>query len=209
MNVLIADDHPIVRSGLKQILGAEPDLTIVGEAQNGDETLELARKLAWDVLVLDYSMPGWNGLDLIRELRREFPARPILVLSMMPEEVHAAQVYKAGGNGFVKKEAACDELALAIRKVAKGGRYVSSSFAERLAEGLSNSHADTPLHETLTDREYRVMWLLATGKAIKEIASTMKISPSTVSTYRARVMRKLMVHDNAGLVRYAISHQLA
>ena len=201
MRIMIADDHPVVRSGLKQILGAEPDMDVVGEARDGDETLELARKLDWDVLVLDYSMPGWNGPDLIRELKREFPDRPVLVLSMMPEEVHAAQVYKAGSAGFVKKEAACDELTVAIRKVAKGGRYVSPSFAERLAAGLSAGNSEKPLHEALTDREYRVMWLLATGRHIKEIAREMDLSPRTVGTYRTRVLKKLQLSDNASLVR--------
>jgi len=196
MNILIADDHPIVRSGLRQILGAADDMTIVGEAENGAQTLELAKKVDWDVLVLDYSMPDRNGIDLLKELKRSYPERPVLVLSMMPEEIHAVQVYRAGGAGFVKKDAATDELTIAIRKVNKGHKYVSPSFAER------------PLHETLTDREYRVMWLLASGKPIKEIARELDVSPSTISTYRMRILRKMNLSDNAALVRYAIRHQL-
>jgi two-component system, NarL family, invasion response regulator UvrY len=208
MKILIADDHPIVRSGLRQILGAEDDMTIVGEAENGAQTLELARKVDWDVLVLDYSMPDRNGLDLIKEIKRQYPERPVLVLSMMPEEVHAAQVYKAGGSGFVKKDSATEELTIALRKVTKGRKYVSPTFAERLASGLTSGNAERPLHETLTDREYRVMWLLASGKQIKEIARELYLSPSTVSTYRTRILKKMMLSDNAALVRYAINHQL-
>ena len=207
MNIIIADDHPVVRSGLKQILGAEPDMQVVGEAENGSETLELAGKLDWDIVVLDYSMPDRNGLDLIREIKRQHPERPVLVLSMMPEEVYAAQVYKAGGAGFVKKESASEELTTAIRKAVKGGKYVSPTFAEKLASGLA-SNTERPLHETLTDREYRVMWLLASGRQIKEIARELFLSPSTVSTYRTRILKKMRLRDNAALVRYAVEHQL-
>jgi DNA-binding NarL/FixJ family response regulator len=208
MKILIADDHPIVRSGFKQILAAEDDMSVVGEAENGAQILDLVRKVEWDVLVLDYSLPDRNGLDLIREIKHQYPDRPVLVLSMMPEEVHAAQVYKAGGAGFVKKEAATEELTIAIRKVAKGHKYVSPTFAERLASDLSSGNAERPLHETLTDREYRVMWLIASGKQIKEIARELFLSPSTVSTYRTRILKKMTLSDNAALVRYAINHQL-
>lgn len=208
MKVLIADDHPVVRSGLRQILGAEVDMSVVGEAENGMQTMDLVRKLDWDVLVLDYSMPDRNGLDLIKDIKQHYPDRPVLVLSMMPEEVHAAQVYKAGGAGFVKKDTAADELTVAIRKVTSGRKYVSPTFAERLASGLTNNNSERPLHESLTDREYRVMWLLASGKKIKEIARELHLSPSTVSTYRTRILRKLTLADNAALIRYAISHQL-
>ncbi len=208
MKILIADDHPVVRSGLKQILGSAEDMTVVGEAENGAQTLDLARKLDWDVLVLDYSLPDRNGIDLIKELKSRYPERPVLVLSMMPEEVHAAQVYKAGGSGFVKKDAATEELTVAIRKVHKGHKYVSPTFAERLASDLTSGNAERPLHEALTDREYRVMWLLASGKQIKEIARELYVSPSTISTYRTRILRKMMLSDNAALVRYAINHQL-
>lgn len=207
MKILIADDHPVVRHGLKQLLASEQDMVVVGEAVNGLDALELVGKLEWDVAVLDYSMPGRSGLDLIKEIKRRHPDRPVLVLSMLPEEVHAAQVYKAGGAGYIKKESACEELTAAIRKVVKGGKYVSPTFAERLASGLA-SNTDKPLHESLTDREYRVMWLIASGKPINEIATEMFLSPSTISTYRARILKKLILTDNAALVRYAIEHQL-
>lgn len=207
MKVLIADDHPVVRHGLKQILSADPDVAVVGEAKNGNEALELARKLDWDVAILDYSMPGRSGLELLSEIKREFPRRPVLVLSMHPEELHARRVLKAGGAGYMNKESAGEELAAAIRKVVGGGRYVSASLAEKLAVELTPD-AQKPAHEALSDREYRVMWLLASGKPINRIAKEMFLSPSTISTYRIRILRKLGVPTNAELVQYAVKHQL-
>jgi DNA-binding NarL/FixJ family response regulator len=207
MRILIADDHPIVRTGLKQILAAERDMMVVGEARNGQEALELGRTLEWDIAVLDYSMPGRCGVDLVKEIKRHHPNRPILVLSMFPEELHATQVFRAGGSGYMNKETAGEELTNAIRKVAKGGRYVSPSLAEKLAGELSPGSEKEP-HELLSDREYRVMWLLASGKSISKIAREMILSPSTISTYRTRIMRKLGLANNAQLVHYAIKRQL-
>jgi DNA-binding NarL/FixJ family response regulator len=207
MKVLIADDHPVVRHGLKQILATDSDMTVVGEAKNGNEAMDLARKLEWDVAVLDYSMPGRSGLELLSEIKREFPQRPVLVLSMHPEELHARRVLKAGGAGYMNKESAGEELAAAIRKVVTGGRYVSAALAERLAVELT-PEAQKPPHETLSDREYRVMWMLASGKPINRIAKEMFLSPSTVSTYRVRILRKLGLSSNAELVQYAVKHQL-
>jgi two-component system, NarL family, invasion response regulator UvrY len=207
MKVLIADDHPVVRHGLKQILATDSDMMVVGEAKNGNEAMDLARRLEWDVAVLDYSMPGRSGLELLAEIKREFPQRPVLVLSMHPEELHARRVLKAGGAGYMNKESAGEELAAAIRKVMNGGRYVSAALAERLAVELA-PEAQKPPHETLSDREYRVMWLLASGKPINRIAKEMFLSPSTVSTYRVRILRKLGLTSNAELVQYAVKHQL-
>ena len=207
MRILIADDHAVVRRGLKEILASEHDMEVVGEAKNGDEALELVRKLDWDVAVLDFSMPGRSGVELIKEIKRRHPDRPVLVLSMLPEEAHAAQVFKAGGSGYINKESAGEELTAAIRKVANGGKYVSANFAEKLATDLAPD-AEKPLHESLSDREYRVMWLLASGKQINQIAGEMFLSPSTISTYRARILKKLKLSDNAGLVRYAVKQQL-
>ena len=174
MRILIADDHPIVRHGLKQMLASDPAATVVGEATNGDEALELARKLEWDMAIFDFSMPGRSGLDLL---------------------------------GDITKESAPQELTTAVRKVANGGKYVSASLAEILASECS-SDPQKALHEKLSDREYRVMWLLATGKQISEIAKEMGLSPSTVSTYRTRILRKLGLTSNAALVHYAVRHQL-
>ena len=207
MRVLIADDHPVVRHGLKQILASESNLSVVGEAKNGNEALEMARQLDWDVAVVDYSMPGMSGLELLKQFKREHPNRPVLILSMYPEEVHATRVLKAGAAGYLNKASACEELAHAIRKIAGGGKYISPSLAEKMVFELGPD-ARKPLHEELSDREYRVMWLLASGKQVKQIAKEMFLSASTISTYRSRIFRKLQLTSNAGLVRYAIKHQL-
>ena len=207
MKVLIADDHAVVRRGLKQILSEERDVTVVGEAKNGHEALEMSRRLEWDVAVVDYAMPGRSGVELLKEIKRHHPKRPVLVLSMYPEEWHAVQVLRAGGAGYLSKETATEELMTAIRKVAKGGRYVSAGLAEKLASGLAPDRARAP-HETLSDREYRVLWLLASGKPISQIAQEMFLSPSTISTYRTRILRKLGLTSNAALVHYAVRHQL-
>lgn len=207
MKVLIADDHPIVRQGLKQILAADPELAVVGEATNGDDALRLARSLAWDVAIFDFSMPGRSGLELIADVKRAYPQRPVLILSMHSEQLHAARVLKAGAAGYISKESAPQELTQAVRKVARGGTYVSQALAEILAGELTRKSARPP-HERLSDREYRVMWFLASGKQTGEIAAAMLLRPSTVSTYRTRILRKLGLRNNAELVQYAIRNQL-
>ncbi len=207
VRILIADDHPVVRRGLRDIVASERDMTVVGEAKTGDEALEMAAKLDWDVAVLDYSMPGCNGADLVREVKRHHPERPVLVLSILPEDVHAGQVFKAGGAGYINKASATEDLTGAIRKVVGGGRYVSSAFAEKLATELVDGGEKQP-HDLLSDREYRVMWLIASGKQINVIAEEMSLSASTISTYRARVLRKLGLSTNAALVRYAVRYRL-
>ena len=207
MRILIADDHPVVRAGLKEILAAEHDMEVAGEATDGDALLALAIRCEWDVAIVDYSMPGCSGTELVKALRQRYPDRPVLVLSMLPEDVHAGQVFKAGGAGYINKESATEELTGALRKVVGGGKYVSAAFAEKLASGLATGR-DTPAHDMLSDREYRVMWLLASGKHINEIAEEIFLSPSTISTYRARILKKLGLANNAELVRYAVSHRL-
>ena len=207
MKILIADDHPIVRHGVKQVLADDPGLQVVGEAKDGDEALRLARELAWDVAILDFSMPGRSGFDLLGDLRREFPRRPVIILSIHAEQMHAARILRAGGAGYLNKSSAPQELVRAVRKVAGGGRYVSAALAELLATDLAGDGARA-LHEQLSDREYRVMWLLASGRQIHEIAKEMKLRPSTVSTYRTRVFQKLRLRNNAELVQYAVRNQL-
>lgn len=207
MKILIADDHPIVRHGVRQVLAEDPAMEVVGEAKDGDEALRLARELQWDVAVVDFSMPGRSGFDLLGDLRREFPGRPVIVLSIHAEQLHAARVLKAGGAGYLNKSSAPQELAKAVRKVAAGGRYVSAALAEMLASDLSSDPGGLP-HEQLSDREYRVMWLLASGRQINQIARELVLRPSTVSTYRTRVFRKLRLRNNAELVQYAVRHQL-
>ncbi len=206
MRILIADDHPIVRQGVRQVLAVDPGFLVVGEATCGDEALQLARQIDWDVAILDFSMPGRSGFDLLGDMRREFPQRPVIVLSIHSERLHASRVLKAGGAGYVHKASAAQELTNAVRKVAAGGRYVSAALAEMLAAELARDAG--VLHEQLSDREYRVMWLLASGKQISEIASEMRLRPSTVSTYRKRVLGKLKLRNNAELVHYAVRNQL-
>ncbi|HEU4645622.1 MAG TPA: response regulator transcription factor [Burkholderiales bacterium] len=207
MKILIADDHPIVRHGVKQVLAEDPDMEIVAEARDGDEALRLARERDWDVAILDFSMPGRSGFDLLADLRREFPARPVIILSIHAEQMHAARVLRAGGAGYLNKSSAPQELARAVRKVAAGGRYVSAALAELLANDVAGDPSRA-LHEQLSDREYRVMWLLASGRQINEIARDMQLRPSTVSTYRTRVFQKLHLRNNAELVQYAVRNQL-
>jgi DNA-binding NarL/FixJ family response regulator len=207
MNVLIADDHTVVRQGLKQILAAEPDMVVVGEARNASETLELARNLDWDVLILDYSMPGANGLDVLKQIKHSYSRRPVLILSMHPEDSIAISTLRAGAAGYINKECASEELTVAIRKAVSGKKYVSASLAEKLAVELADG-SERPLHESLSDREYRVMWMIASGKSITHIAGELFLSPNTVSTYRIRILRKLKLENNADLIRYAIKHRL-
>ena len=206
VRVLIADDHPVVRHGLKQMLCAEADLAVAGEACTGQEAIELSTRVAWEVAVIDYNMPGKGGVELVKELRRHHPQRPVLVLSMYPEDQYALRVIRAGAAGYLTKESAADDLVKAIRKVAGGGRFVSAALGERLAHELAGG--DQPPHRRLSDREYQIMWLIASGKTVGEIAAQLFLSPNTVSTYRSRILDKLTLKNNAELMRYAIHHQL-
>ena len=207
IKIIIADDHAVVRQGVKQILAAEPDMQLVGEARNFEETLEVTRRLAWDVLILDYSMPGGNGLQVLKKIKHAHPRRPVLILSMHPEDVIAVSALRAGAAGYVSKESASEELTVAIRKAISGKKYVSASLAEKLALELGQGPRGLA-HESLSDREYRVMWMLASGKSITHIAKELRLSPNTVSTYRLRILRKLKLDNNADLVRYAVKHGL-
>jgi two-component system, NarL family, invasion response regulator UvrY len=206
MRVLIADDHPVVLQGLKQMLAAEEGLTVVGEARSGNEVIEISRSIDWDVAILDYNMSGKSGVELVKDLRQRYPDRAVLVLSMYPEERFAVRVLAAGAAGYLTKESAPGELVNAIRRVANGGKYVSPQLAEWLALELEGGRKAP--HEKLSDREYRVMWMLASGKAVREIASELHLSPNTVSTYRARVLKKMHMKTTAELMHYAIRHQL-
>lgn len=207
MRVLIADDHPLVRQGLRQVLDAADDLTVAGEAKDGNDAMALAGSVAWDVAVVDYNMPGKGGVELVKELRRRFPERPVLVLSMYPEDRYALRLLRAGAAGYLNKESAPEELVGALRKVAAGGRYVSAALGEKLALAVSGGD-EAPLYEKLSDREYQIMWLLASGKTVGDIARQLFLSPNTVSTYRTRILKKINVRNNAELMRYAIRHQL-
>lgn len=207
IKVLIADDHPIVRQGLRQILSEIGDMEVTGEAANGQETLDQVRAGGWDVLVLDITMPDRSGFDILKELKHEQPQLPVLVLSIHAEEQLAVRVLKAGASGYLTKENAPEELVKAIRKVVSGGRYISPGLAESLAFGL-NEAAGPARHETLSDREFQVMQLIANGKTLSEIAETLSLSAKTVSTYRARLLEKLNLKTNSELIRYAIENGL-
>jgi DNA-binding NarL/FixJ family response regulator len=206
-NIIIADDHAVVRQGVKQILLAEADMRVVGEAANFGETLQAVHDIDWDVLILDYSMPGGNGLQILKKIQKSHPKRPVLILSMHPEEAIAISALRAGAAGYISKESASEELTVAIRKAVSGKKYVSASLAQKLALELEEGSKGLP-HESLSDREYRVMWMLASGKSITHIAEELSLSPNTVSTYRIRILKKLKVGNNADLVRYAIKHGL-
>jgi two-component system invasion response regulator UvrY len=207
LRILIADDHPIFRHGLKQVLAAQPDVVAVGEAENSEKALELARKQRWDVVVLDITMPGRGGLDVLKELRHERPKLPVLILSASPEDQYAVRVLKAGAAGYMTKERALQELIRAIRKVLQGGKYLSESLAEKLAFDLETD-SGKPLHETLSDREYQVMRMIVSGKTVKQIAAQLHLSVKTVSTYRARTLEKMKMKTIAELARYATQNHL-
>lgn len=205
--ILIADDHSIVREGLKQILSEMSEDVITDEASSGQEVLEKVWDNDYDMLLLDISMPGRSGLDILKQLKHDKPDLKILVLSMHPEEQYAVRALKAGAAGYLTKERTPHELIEAIEKVSIGKKYVSSSLAETLAMHLESS-STKPLHETLSDREYEVMCMIASGKTVKEIADELSLSVKTISTYRTRVLGKMNMQNNAQLIHYTIQNRL-
>ena len=207
IRILIADDHAIVRRGLKQIVSEQADMIVASEAENAREVLDLVRTQEWDVVVLDINMPGRNGLEVLKELKRENPKLPVLILSIHPEDQYGVRVLKAGASGYLTKDSAPDELVLAIRKVHRGGKYISASLAETLVYELV-AQTDRPKHETLSDREYQVMTMIASGKTVGEIGEELSLSVKTISTYRTRVLGKMNMRTNAELTQYAIQNQL-
>ena len=207
IKVLIADDHAVVRQGLKQILGETSDMQVVGEATTGPEALEKARAEGWDVMILDLTLPGRSGFEILKALRAEKPDQPVLILSMHAEDQIAVRLLKAGASGYLTKESVPEELIKAIRKVVAGGKYVSPALAERLAFEMDAASERLP-HEALSDREFQVMQMIATGKAVKQIAEELSLSVKTVSTYRARILEKMNLKTNADLIHYAIQQRL-
>jgi len=207
IKALIADDHAVVRQGLRQILQETSDMQVTGEAATGPEALDRARGDSYDVVVLDITMPGRSGFEVLKELRIDRPELPVLVLSMHAEEQFAVRLLKAGAAGYLNKESAPEELVKAIRKVVAGGRYVSPTLAEKLAFEI-DAGSDKLAHETLSDREFQVMRMMASGKTVKEIAAELSLSVKTISTYRARILAKMNLHTNAELIHYAITNQL-
>jgi two-component system invasion response regulator UvrY len=207
IRVLIADDHPVVRRGLRRILEDEAGMEVTGEAENAQETLDLASDKECDVLVLDIEMPGRSGLDVLKELKKRQPKLPVLVLSIHPEEQFAVRVLRAGAVGYLTKESAPEELIKAIRAVQGGGKYISASVAEELANELERPAGKAP-HETLSDREFEVLQMIASGKSVSQIAKELSFSVKTISTYRARILAKMGMKTNAELTHYAIENKL-
>ncbi|MCB1959776.1 MAG: response regulator transcription factor [Rhodocyclaceae bacterium] len=207
LRVLIADDHAIVRQGLRQILSDTEDMEVAGEASNGVEALQLSREGEWDVVLMDVSMPDRNGIDALKLLKKEQPRLPVLILSMYPEEQYAIRALKAGAAGYLTKQSAPDQLVTAIRQVASGKKYVSATLAMELAEAIGDD-TDRPLHEKLSDREYQTLCMIASGKTLTQIADELGLSVKTVSVYRARLLEKMHLRNNAELTHYGLKFKL-
>ena len=207
INVLIADDHALIREGLKKTLGGEPDMKLVGDAGNIADLFKQLERLVVNIVLLDITMPGESGLDALKELRQKYPHIPVLILSFHPEHRFAVRALKAGAAGYITKQSATEELVQAIRKIVSGGKYVSSALAEELATEL-DSESDKLPHERLSDREFQVMRLIAAGKKTSEIAEELSVTLSTVNTYRMRILEKMKMQSNVELARYAIDHGL-
>ncbi len=207
IKILVADDHTIFREGLKRILAECPDVVVADEASNGREVLDKIWNNEYDMVLLDISMPGMTGLEALKQLKNDRPRLPVLVLSMHPEEQYAVRALRAGASGYLTKESAPDELITAIRKISQGRKYITSSLAERLAFEVE-ADSEKPLHDVLSDREYQVLRMIASGSTIKQIATELSLSIKTVSTYRTRIMGKMKMKTNAELMHYALKHQI-
>lgn len=207
IEIIIVDDHAVVREGLKRILSTFDDIAICGEAANAPDALVELRRRSFDLLLLDVSLPGRTGLELLKMIKAELPTLPVLILSAYTEDQYAVRALRDGADGYLNKESAPDLLVTAIRKVASGGKYVSPAMAERLALEISVP-SDKPVHEALSEREFVVLRLIASGKSLNQIAEALSISPKTVSTYRARIIEKTGLRTNAELIRYALEQRL-
>jgi DNA-binding NarL/FixJ family response regulator len=207
IKVLLADDHTIVRHGLKQILETDPTINVVFEASNGHEAIEFVRTKPVDIVIMDITMPGKNGLEALKDIKRMRPALPVLVLSMHPHEQYAVRVLRAGAAGYISKESAPDELVTAIKKAFTGGKYISPEVAELLATHIEHDRVDEP-HKMLSDREFEVFLMIGQGKSLTEIANELNISVKTVSTYRTRIIEKTTLATNSSITRYCVQHGL-
>ena len=207
IKILIVDDHPIVRKGLKQILDEAEDIFIAGEAVNGQEALKKVKNNTYDVILLDISLPDMSGLDILKQIKVEKPELNILILSMHSEEQYAVRTLKGGASGYLTKDKMPEELISAIKRVAQGKKYISPSLAELLALSIEDGVKKAP-HETLSDREFRVMCMISSGKTLKDIANELNLSIKTISTYRTRILIKLNMKNNAEIIRYAIENKL-
>ena len=207
IKVFIADDHDVVRQGIKTIISDASDLCVIGEADNGEDTLDKIRDLKVDVLIMDYDMPKKNGLDTLIELKTFSPKLPVIILSVFPEDHYGIRFLKAGASGYLGKSNVTQQLVEAIRRVANGGKYISPTLADRLVSGLNKDSEKLP-HENLTDREFQVFHLIAAGKRLKAIAEELHLSVNTVSTYRSRILEKMEFENNADMIHYAIKNDL-
>ncbi len=207
LKILIADDHPILRQGIKQIIEEASDMEVTGEASNGAEVLTKVYNNSFDIIVLDITMPGRSGLEALKQLKKEKPKTPVIILSMHPEEQYAVRALKAGASGYLTKASAPEELVTAIRKVANGGKYISATLAEILASDLGADSKKLP-HETLSNREYQVLCMISAGKTLTGIAEELCLSIKTIGTYRARILAKMNMKNNAELIHYAFKNQL-
>ena len=207
IRVFIADDHAIVREGLKQILAESPDIIVAGEAENGLDAIKLFRRSKCHVMLLDISMPDRSGIDVLKQVRKEHPELAVLMLSMHREDQYAIRSLKAGAAGYLTKQSAPRELVTAIRQVAGGQKYVSAALAQELAAAIGDDH-EKPLHDTLSDREYQTLTMIASGKTVSAIAEELKLSVKTISEYRARLLVKMKLKNSAELTHYAIKNGL-
>ncbi|HSD39997.1 MAG TPA: response regulator transcription factor [Rhodocyclaceae bacterium] len=207
IRVLIADDHAIIRQGLKQILSDTEDLEVVAEADGGVTALQVLRATQCDVVLMDVSMPDRNGIDTLKLVRKEFPRLPVLILSMHPEEQYAVRALRAGAAGYLSKQGAPEQLVTAIRQVAAGKKYVSAAVAEELANAIGED-VERPPHEKLSDREYQTLCMISSGKTLTQIAEQLNLSVKTVSVYRARLLEKMKLRNNAELTHYGLKHGL-
>lgn len=207
IKVFLADDHPLILEGIKKILDYEPDLSVIGSTTEGDQVVQEVKRRKPDVVVLDLSFPEKSGLDLLEDIRGIFPDLPVLILSMYPEQTFAIRAIKAGASGYVTKQMAPEILVKAIRKVARGERFLSPEVVERLVNELGRNKDRLP-HQLLSDREFQVMMLLASGKSVKEITEVLSLDASTVYTYRARILKKMNLKNNSEIIFYAVKNNL-
>ncbi len=207
IKILIADDHAIVREGLKQIAAEEEDILVAGEAEDAGKLMELLEKEKWDLVILDINMPGKSGLEALKDIKHLYPQLPVLILSMFSEDQYGLRAIKAGASGYLKKVSAPEELVTAIRKIVSGGKYINPSLAEKLAEKFGETGKEY-LHQKLSDREYQIMCNIALGKTAEEIAKAFSLSINTVYSYRNRILEKMSMRSNVELTRYAVQNRL-